>query len=292
MSSSTAPAPAAPSAPVIVTRQFDQLRLTHYAGAQRVALGVTATAAGSSFLLLYVRAGSISIRTRAGESTVVARALTVVPGESGVVQLAPDADVVVARVLAISTQISTAAISAALGRTWLSDDGTASLVGRVLDAMIAQPDYRPADPSRLAQHVTGLISLLCGEAAGTAGGSPILQRAQDYIERHLGEGDLTPDRIAAVHNVSTRTLHRMFESQGSTLGRWIRERRLERCRAELLAADAESDAVSVIAARWGLTDAAHFSRIFKASYGVSPRTYRLDHRGHRCDDRCPGAAAA
>jgi AraC-like DNA-binding protein len=32
--------------------------------------------------------------------------------------------------------------------------------------------------------------------------------------------------------------------------------------------------VSVIAARWGLPSAAHFSRAFRAAYGASPFEYR------------------
>jgi AraC-like DNA-binding protein len=32
--------------------------------------------------------------------------------------------------------------------------------------------------------------------------------------------------------------------------------------------------VNRIAARWGLTSAAHFSRAFRAAYGVSPLEYR------------------
>jgi AraC-like DNA-binding protein len=32
--------------------------------------------------------------------------------------------------------------------------------------------------------------------------------------------------------------------------------------------------VSAIAARWGLVDPAHFSRLFRAAYGVSPVEYR------------------
>jgi AraC-like DNA-binding protein len=36
--------------------------------------------------------------------------------------------------------------------------------------------------------------------------------------------------------------------------------------------------VSVLATRWGLTDAAHFSRVFKTEYGMSPRAFRAHHR--------------
>ncbi|NTW39478.1 MAG: helix-turn-helix domain-containing protein, partial [Cellulomonadaceae bacterium] len=34
------------------------------------------------------------------------------------------------------------------------------------------------------------------------------------------------------------------------------------------------ESVTQIAARWTFTDAAHFSRMFKATYGVTPSSYR------------------
>jgi AraC-like DNA-binding protein len=35
--------------------------------------------------------------------------------------------------------------------------------------------------------------------------------------------------------------------------------------------------VSALTARWGLPDAAYFSRAFRAEFGISPREYRLAH---------------
>jgi AraC-like DNA-binding protein len=54
----------------------------------------------------------------------------------------------------------------------------------------------------------------------------------------------------------------------------IRQRRLERCRRDLLDPSLEDVPVSAIAARRGLTSAAHFSRVFRAAYGASPVEYR------------------
>jgi len=35
--------------------------------------------------------------------------------------------------------------------------------------------------------------------------------------------------------------------------------------------------VAAVGARWGYPDPAHFSRLFKAAYGVGPRDYRASH---------------
>ena len=53
-----------------------------------------------------------------------------------------------------------------------------------------------------------------------------------FVEQHLGDADLTPAAVAAAHHVSLRQLHRLFETQETTVAAWIRHRRLERCRRD------------------------------------------------------------
>lgn len=102
----------------------------------------------------------------------------------------------------------------------------------------------------------------------------LLQKICDHITARLGSPDLSPTSIAAAHFISTRHLHTLFQEAGTTVSTWIRERRLERCRADLLDPLLADRPVSSIAARWGFVDAAHFSRAFKAGYGVSPSELR------------------
>jgi AraC-like DNA-binding protein len=56
---------------------------------------------------------------------------------------------------------------------------------------------------------------------------------------------------------------------------WIRQRRLERCRQDLLDPALADWSVAAIAARWGLTNAGHFSHMFRVAYGLPPAEYRL-----------------
>jgi len=37
-----------------------------------------------------------------------------------------------------------------------------------------------------------------------------------------------------------------------------------------------AESISKIAARWGLLDSSHFSRLFRATYGMSPREFRSE----------------
>jgi transcriptional regulator GlxA family with amidase domain len=58
------------------------------------------------------------------------------------------------------------------------------------------------------------------------------------------------------------------------VARWVRERRLENCRRDLGDPALADLSVIAIAGHRGFDDAAHFSKIFKATYGAPPGQYR------------------
>ena len=102
----------------------------------------------------------------------------------------------------------------------------------------------------------------------------LLLRAQSYIEATLGDPKLGPDAVARACSISTRYLHRVFESEGLTVCAWIRTARLERCRRDLLDPALADQPIATIAGRWGLPSAPHFSHLFRQVYGCSPREFR------------------
>lgn len=106
----------------------------------------------------------------------------------------------------------------------------------------------------------------------------MVRRVREYIADHLQDPDLGPASIAAAHFLSTRRLHGLFQGEATTIAALIREQRLERCRVDLLNPALADLPVSAIATRWGFTDAAHFSRSFRARYGASPRELRTGRR--------------
>ncbi|WP_329066767.1 helix-turn-helix domain-containing protein [Streptomyces sp. NBC_01429] len=112
-----------------------------------------------------------------------------------------------------------------------------------------------------------LISVALEAQLGDARPCPdeaLRDRVLGYIEARLSDRDLVPAGIAAAHHISVRRLHKLFEDQPLTVAALIRRRRLERCRADLTHSDRT---VAAVAARWGFGDPAHFSRLFKATYG-------------------------
>jgi len=125
----------------------------------------------------------------------------------------------------------------------------------------------------LAVALAGRLDRL-GEVPPDTSQRALVLRVHAFIEVQLGDPGLSPATIAAAHHISVRYLYKLFEGEPTSVAGLIRERRLERCRRDLLDPSLRGVPVSTIAARWGLTNAAHFSRAFRAAYGASPVEYR------------------
>jgi AraC-like DNA-binding protein len=268
-------------------RNYDRLQVERLT-ARRLEAGVRGTSAHEfwPFLAVSVLAGEVRVEHRGRTVNLAAGELCILRNDVDVrIVGAAQSDVLIIRIPAGSVGASAHLLRAADGSVWPTHEGTASLVAHLLRGLAAQFDwYVPGNPARFAEHLVGLLILMCADAqivrsAAESSADRLLARAKEYIEAHLAEPELTPDRIAAEHNISTRTLLRLFEAEGQTTSGWIRARRLEHCRLELIDGQRSGRSVSSIGARWGLWDAAHFSRLFKGEYGVSPKRYRLDYAG-------------
>lgn len=102
----------------------------------------------------------------------------------------------------------------------------------------------------------------------------LLRDIDQFIEEHIADPWLDPQSIANANYISLRYLHGLFHDRGVSVSSWIRTRRLDQCQRDLLDPMFAQVPVASIAARWGLTDPAHFSRLFKRTYGMSPSDYR------------------
>nr|WP_074773535.1 acetamidase/formamidase family protein [Paraburkholderia fungorum] len=104
--------------------------------------------------------------------------------------------------------------------------------------------------------------------------SAIFVRVCRQIDSRLGASDLSLATIAREERVSVRYLQKLFETVGQNFSSYIRLRRLERCRAELVDPLYEKMSISNICFRWGFNDPAHFSRAFREQYQMTPRAFR------------------
>lgn len=133
--------------------------------------------------------------------------------------------------------------------------------------------------SRLATNVLDLVSTMLHAEMDIAPDrmkpqALLAVSAREYIEANLADPQLSPASIAAAHFISTRHLHNVFHESGTTVASWIRSQRLDGARRELRDPLHAGKSVGAVAARWGFLDAAHFSRIFRDAFEMSPSDWR------------------
>jgi AraC-like DNA-binding protein len=166
------------------------------------------------------------------------------------------------------------------GRPFRSDHPAARLMGSFMGSLM--PVARRLDVA--ARDAVGDAALDIARAVVATRDEPYprqqaaarLTAVRLYIDANLSDPRLSPATIAEANAISLRTLHRLFESTHESVAAVIRERRLSRCRAELLRGTAEP--VTAIAFRWGFRNMSHFSRSFRERYEVSARELQMAAR--------------
>lgn len=181
--------------------------------------------------------------------------------------------------------LPTALAKAALLRITANRQVSQTPAARVFAATVVEfaaqaPRLGPAAGREMGEHMAGLLwTVLRGTArSDTRQPDSLHARILDYIEVHLGD-DLSPETLAAAHHVSVRHLHKLFQHRGETVGGYVRRRRLDRIRRTLADPDLAHRPMSSVAAQWGIAEASHFSKLFRAEFGVSPREFRATALG-------------
>jgi len=99
-------------------------------------------------------------------------------------------------------------------------------------------------------------------------------RACTYINAYADDSTLTPERIADAIGVSLRHLHQLFREHEVSVNKYLINRRLARCRDDLLSPGRVGHTVTEIAMNHGFKTVSHFSRSFSETYGQSPSDAR------------------
>jgi AraC-like DNA-binding protein len=102
----------------------------------------------------------------------------------------------------------------------------------------------------------------------------LVSQVRVYVHQHLHDPTLGPDSVARALAVSRRQLFRVCQQADLSLEQYIIGRRLEGAKAELATAVGRARTIASTANRWGFRDPTHFSRRFKAAYGLLPRDWR------------------
>lgn len=154
------------------------------------------------------------------------------------------------------------------------------LTSHILRIREALPDLASEDGPRLARSVLDLVvvALSAGgraEAKATeALTATALARAQMEIRRNLGSPALTVTNLSRSLGISRSTLHRLFEEEGGVQA-YVRNHRLDAVR-RALRDPGNQDRIGVLADRYGFSDAAHLSRLFRERFRETPSECRME----------------
>ncbi|MGP4087368.1 helix-turn-helix domain-containing protein [Streptomyces sp. KR55] len=159
--------------------------------------------------------------------------------------------------------------------------GMAALASRFLASLFSEDElWQSTNGKRLALNAVDLVALLVAEllvpyrskSSDVVGA--MLARIRSYIDENLMDPGLSPESIARAHHISVRYLHKLFQSDGTTVSTHIRQRRLDACRRDLGRTSNRRRSVAAVAQRWGFASPSHFSRLFRQNYGVSPSEWQ------------------
>jgi AraC-like DNA-binding protein len=158
--------------------------------------------------------------------------------------------------------------------------GIGRIVSDMLRAALAEaPRLSSLQANRVANNILDLVAAALSSRQGpaletTSVCAATLRRSKESIEQRLDDENLTCATIAAQHRMSVRYINNLFERDGSSLARWTRMRRLERCRQDLENPALRARPIYEIAYSHGFKNVPHFNRLFKGRFGCSPHALR------------------
>jgi len=136
-------------------------------------------------------------------------------------------------------------------------------------------ELAPVERALSAFVVAGLANSQTVRCFGDRSRAAHFERICGSLDQQLSNADLTLSMVTSQHRVSTRYLQKLFEDANTNFTAYLRDARLERCRGDLMNPGQDALSISEICFRRGFNDAAHFSRIFRARFGMTPRTCRM-----------------
>lgn len=148
------------------------------------------------------------------------------------------------------------------------------LAGRLDEPWSFDADYAARG---LLELETAILSEVIAPQPQPPGPERVRAAAMDHIERHLADPELRPPQIALALGISLRYLHRAFDDTGTTVARYLRERRLDQV-AQALRTTERQPSLQQLADRYGFSSQDQLSRTFRRRYGTSMTDYRAAER--------------
>jgi AraC-like DNA-binding protein len=159
---------------------------------------------------------------------------------------------------------------------------TLRLLMSYVKVIAASASIVPANVRRLvATHVQDLVALIIGatrdgsvlaEERGAAAAR--LTAVKTDIIQHIGREDLTLHDVATRQGITSRSIQRLFEREGSTFASFKLEQQLALARRMLRDRRYDASTIGAIALAAGFGDLSYFHRAFRRRFGATPLDVR------------------
>lgn len=155
-------------------------------------------------------------------------------------------------------------------------EGAGQLLGAYLRALWDSMETQTLTGA--AAVATAAIALVDGAIGAIASKGPadprpaqkmLVAAARTYVDAHLADAELTPERIREHIGVSRSLLYELFEATGG-VSSFIQARRLDRAFDAIVADQAAQRTLGEIGYDHGFRSDAHFSRAFRQRFGIPP----------------------
>ncbi|MEO0997936.1 MAG: helix-turn-helix domain-containing protein [Pseudomonadota bacterium] len=156
--------------------------------------------------------------------------------------------------------------------------GLGFVVQNFIFSLLRELDDRNSPPGEvLAENLVNLIALSVSSTVMTSGlaesdctREALKRRIMQFIDSNLHDPRLNNTSIARSQGISLRYLHKLFQGEPETIREHVLHRRLALARELLQGPGGDRLSVESVAYRVGFASAAHFSRAFKARFGLCP----------------------
>jgi AraC-like DNA-binding protein len=161
--------------------------------------------------------------------------------------------------------------------TFHGQKGVTQIASRLLMGIADEARYQTFEhDTPLLEHTLGILVFCIGHKLTDCDLPPnyndvLLRRISNYISANLQNPQLSAIEVAQAHGLTLSQLYRVFQSQHSTVGDYVRQRRLDRIKFELINPASRHLTIAALARKWGFLDTPHFNRVFKAQYKVTPQ---------------------
>ena len=140
------------------------------------------------------------------------------------------------------------------------------------------PGMAPEAARGVGEAITQFVHLslldLAGRGTALTQREGLRERIKAHIGRRLGDPSLTVDEIARALNCSRRQLYNAFSEEPDGVAGYVTRQRLDACRRAFDDPANAQRSITEIALLFGFANPAHFSRAFRAQFGVAPSDYR------------------